>query len=182
MHRILLHSEKITSAMKVIISFLFITILFACNREKKKTPPSVIDWSNKTATIYLTDTTLMSTTYLSVYSHIYTLTEEKITDLTATISMRNTSTTDTLYIFKAEYFNTNGVSVRNYITKPIFLAPMETAEIVIAQKDNAGGSGANFIFDWKIKNLSPEPLFEAVMISTAGGQGLSFTTQGKKIK
>ena len=124
----------------------------------------------------------MSSTYLSVYSHIYTLTEEKITDLTATISMRNTSMTDTLYVFKAEYFDTNGKSVRNYITQPIFIAPMETAEIVIEQKDNAGGSGANFIFDWKIKAGAPEPLFEAVMISTAGGQGLSFTTQGKRIQ
>lgn len=168
--------------MKVFISFLITTILFACNEEKKNTPSYFNDWSNRIANVNNLDAVSMSSTYLSVYSHIYSLSEEKITDLTATISMRNTSTADTLYIFKAEYFNTNGKSVRHYITKPIFIAPMETAEIVIEQKDNAGGSGANFIFDWKIKTTAPEPLFEAIMISTSGGQGLSFTTQGKKIR
>ncbi len=168
--------------MKVFISFIITTILFACNQEKKNTPSYINDWSNRIADVNKSDTLPMSSTYLSVYSHIYSLSEEKITDLTATISMRNTSTADTLYIFKAEYFNTSGKSVRNYIIKPIYIAPMETAEIVIKQNDNAGGSGANFLFDWKIKTPAPEPLFEAVMISTSGGQGLSFTTQGKKVR
>ena len=169
--------------MKLLVPLFLFTVFFqACNNENKITPPAIIDWSKRMATGNNNDSLGMSSTYLSVYSHIYTLTEEKITDLTATISMRNTSMTDTLYVFKAEYFDTNGKSVRNYITQPIFIAPMETAEIVIEQKDNAGGSGANFIFDWKIKAGAPEPLFEAVMISTAGGQGLSFTTQGKRIQ
>jgi hypothetical protein len=168
--------------MKLFISLLPITtLLIACNGEKKVTPPVVIDWGNRIATISA-DSTPNNSTYLSVYSHIYTVSQERISDLTATISMRNTSITDTLYIFKAEYFDTNGKSVRNYIVKPIFIAPMETAEIIIEQKDNAGGSGANFIFDWKIKPSASEPLFEAIMISTSGQQGLSFTTQGKRIK
>ena len=58
---------------------------------------------------------------------------------------------------------------------------METVEIVIDENDKEGGTGANFHFDWRIKPLSNEPLFEAVMISSFG-QGLSFTTQGKRIK
>ncbi len=178
----MVYSEKKFISMKVFTLILITTILVACNEDKKTTSSFVIDQSKHMANVSAADSLKMSSTYLSVYSHIYSLTEEKITDLTATISMRNTSITDTLYIFKAEYFNTSGTSVRNYITKPIFIVPMETAEIVIEQKDNAGGSGANFIFDWKIKSTAPEPLFEAVMISTAGGQGLSFTTQGKRIK
>ena len=167
--------------MKVFLLIISITTMLACNQNKKTSSPYIVDWSKRMAAINTADSANMNSTYLSVYSHIYSLTEEKITDLTATISMRNTSLTDTLYLFKAEYFNTSGASVRNYITKPIFIAPMETAEIVIEQKDNAGGSGANFIFDWKIKSTAPEPLFEAVMISTAGGQGLSFTSQGRRI-
>ena len=58
---------------------------------------------------------------------------------------------------------------------------METVEIVIDQDDNEGGTGANFIFDWKIKPDTNEPLFEAVMISTYGQQGLSFTTTGIRL-
>lgn len=168
--------------MKHVMSIVITVVLFACNVKQQTTPLPQTDWSNRMAVMPSTDSLAAGSSYLSVYSHIYTLTDKKVSDLTATISMRNTSSTDTLYLLRAEYFNTGGTSVRNYITKPIFIAPMETTEIVIVQKDNAGGSGANFVFDWKIKPTAPEPLFEAVMISTSGGQGLSFTTLGKRIK
>jgi hypothetical protein len=59
---------------------------------------------------------------------------------------------------------------------------METIEIVINEKDDLGGTGGNFIFEWFIPKNSPEPLFEGVMISTTSQQGLSFTTQGQKIQ
>jgi hypothetical protein len=95
--------------------------------------------------------------------------------------MRNTNRADTIFIEKAEYFDTKGRSIRTYFNKPIYLAPMETVEIVIDELDKEGGTGANFIFDWKIKPTSNEPLFEGIMISTSGQQGLSFTTQGKRI-
>ena len=58
---------------------------------------------------------------------------------------------------------------------------METLEIIIEEDDTEGGSGANFIFDWAVNNEKNPPLFEAVMISTHGTQGLSFTTRGVQI-
>lgn len=120
-------------------------------------------------------------TYLSVYSHIYTNSQHRIHELTATISLRNVNPEDTIYISKADFYNTEGQLIKRFLDHPIFIAPMETFEMVIEETDNSGGSGANFIFDW-LKNLSSaDPLFEGVMISTAGQQGLSFTTQGKRI-
>jgi len=59
---------------------------------------------------------------------------------------------------------------------------METIEIVLKEKDEKGGTGGNFIFEWSILKEAPEPLFEGVMISTTSQQGLSFTTQSKRIK
>jgi hypothetical protein len=59
---------------------------------------------------------------------------------------------------------------------------METVQIIIEEQDNEGGTGANFVFDWKIKANTIEPIFEAVMISTYGSQSISFTTTGKRIK
>jgi Protein of unknown function (DUF3124) len=162
--------------------FLLFGIVSSCNNDQPSAPPPAVDWSKKLATISKADSLQSGSTYLSVYSHIYALSEKQTTNLTGTISMRNTSQTDTLFIARAEYFDTQGKSVKNYIDKPIFLAPMETAEIIIEQNDATGGSGANFIFDWMIKRSAPEPLFEAIMISTSGGQGLSFITQGKRIK
>lgn len=55
---------------------------------------------------------------------------------------------------------------------------METLEIVIAEVDKKGGTGANFIFEWAAKPITSSPIFEAVIISTYGQQGLSFMTHG----
>ncbi|MEX0363512.1 MAG: DUF3124 domain-containing protein, partial [Allomuricauda sp.] len=44
------------------------------------------------------------------------------------------------------------------------------------------GTGSNFIFEWKIPRNCPEPLIEGIMSSTMGQQGLSFTTQAKRIE
>ncbi|WP_369385069.1 DUF3124 domain-containing protein [Jejuia pallidilutea] len=96
--------------------------------------------------------------------------------------MRKTSELDTIYLLRAEYYDTHGKSVRTYFNTPIFLAPMETTEIIIDEIDVSGGTGSNFIIEWKIPKDCPEPLFEAVMTSTMGQQGLSFTTQAKRVK
>jgi hypothetical protein len=98
------------------------------------------------------------------------------------VSMRNTSDLDTIYLLRAEYYDTHGKSVRKYFDSPIFLAPMETTEIIIEESDVSGGTGSNFILEWKIPRNCPEPLFEGIMTSTIGQQGLSFTTQAKRIK
>ena len=120
-------------------------------------------------------------TYLSVYSQIYSMTELRTHDLTVAVSMRNTNQQDTVYLKRAEYYNTKGELIRTYFDNPIFLTPMETLHIVIEANDNSGGTGANFIFDWSVKPDTREPLFEAVMISTMGQQGLSFSTRGERI-
>lgn len=86
---------------------------------------------------------------------------------------------DSLYIMKANYFNSYGILVREYIKEPIFLRPMETTDIVIYEMDVTGGPGANFLIEWKkTDSLFNPPLVEGVMISTQGQQGISFTTRG----
>lgn len=82
----------------------------------------------------------------------------------------STSEKDTVYCLKAEYFD-----------HPIYHAPLKTAEIIIAQIAISGGTGPDFIIEWKTPNDCPEPLFEGVMNSIVGQQGLSFTPQSKPI-
>lgn len=139
------------------------------------------NWKHRTVTHSLNDSLEQGKTYLSVYSEIYSETEHRVHSLTATVSLRNINTHDTVYIDKATYFNTHGEAIRTYFNKTIFIAPMETVEIVIDEHDKAGGTGANFLFNWSIKPQSNAPYFESVMISTSGQQGISFTTQGKTI-
>lgn len=169
--------------MARIILILFIALTInSCDQKKGISSIHQENWENRTIDFKQNDSLTAGSTYLAVYSQIYSRSEHRTQDLTVTVSMRNINLTDTVYVVKARYFDTNGKEIRSYIKKPIFLAPMETAEIVIDEIDKEGGTGANFLFDWKIGKNANEPFFEGVMISTSGQQGLSFTTQGKRIE
>jgi hypothetical protein len=161
---------------------IFVLLLFTnCSEDKELSSIDPVNWNKRTIQLNQADSLIHGQTYLSVYSQIYSRTEHSRHDLTATVSMRNMNTSDTVYISKAQYFDTKGKLIRTYFEKNIFIAPMETVEIVIDEDDRTGGTGANFLFDWQIKEGVIEPYFEGVMISTTGQQGLSFTTQGKRI-
>ena len=169
--------------MKNIFKLTLVTFLFlSCNNKSEISSVGIVNWENRTIKKQPKEVNVNGSTYLSVYSQIYSQTEHRTHNLTATISMRNANRLDTVYINKAEYFNTKGESIRTYFENTIFIAPMETVEIVIDEKDQEGGTGANFLFDWSIKQGVSKPLFEGVMISTSGQQGLSFTTEGRQVK
>lgn len=161
---------------------LVFLIFQACEEKKEVSSINPVSWERRMVNGPLSDSLVEGATYLSIYSQIYSFTEHRTHDLTATVSMHNTNRFDTIFIDKAEYFNTKGESIRVYFEKTIFIRPMETVQIVIDETDQSGGTGANFLFDWKIPARASEPLFEGIMISTSGQQGLSFTTRGEKIR
>lgn len=162
---------------------VFVFLLFgSCEQEQELSSVNPVSWEKREADPSRLDSLHSGKTYLSVYSQIYSRTQHRTHDLTATISMRNTSDADTIYMLKADYFDTHGKLIRHYFDHPIYLTPMETVEIVIDEIDREGGTGANFIFEWQAEKDVSEPLFEGVMISTSGQQGLSFTTSGKRIE
>lgn len=167
--------------MKHLFLIVFFSLfLFSCKEKQEISSINPVNWEKRFADI-TDDISTSGTTHLSVYSQVYSYTEHKKHGLTVTVSLRNTDRQDTIYVEKADYYDTHGVLIRSYFKHPIFLAPMETVEIVIDETDQEGGTGGNFMFDWATKPTSNEPLFEAVMISTSGQQGLSFTTAGIKV-
>ncbi|GAA4313503.1 hypothetical protein GCM10023115_29910 [Pontixanthobacter gangjinensis] len=166
---------------KGILILLFSALIFSCKKEKEISSYDPVNWEARGVDSSVTDSLKKGKSYLSVYSEIYSQTEHRTHNLTSTVSMRNIDMEDTIYIDKAEYFNTKGEPIRIYFDHPIFIAPLETVEIVVDETDKEGGTGANFIFEWSIKQSSTEPLFEGVMISTSGQQGLSFTSKGVRI-
>ena len=176
-------SEDKRKTMKLLFVLLVASMVFVgCENQKEMSSINPVNWEKRTLRSTTPDSLLRKgSTYLSVYSEIYSESEHATIDLTATVSLRNINQKDTIFIHKATYFNTHGEAIRNYFSKPIFIAPLETIEIIIDEKDKEGGSGANFIFDWSVSKGLHEPYFEAVMISTYGQQGISFTTRGIQI-
>ena len=155
--------------------------LIACQPNSNEDEFEKVNWNQRAASFSDIDSLETGKSYLSIYSQIYSLSQHKKYNLTVMVSLRNTSETDTIYISKAKYFDTHGKLVKTYVAKPVYISPMETLEIVINEADISGGTGSNFIFDWKTPKVCPEPIFEAVMSSTVGSQGLSFTTEAKRI-
>lgn len=164
------------------LAIVFITVLLSCNETKEISSINPENWSKRKIQLNSKDSLEYGKSYLAVYSQIYSLSELKKHNLTAMVSLRNTSEVDSIYLLRAEYYDTHGKSVRTYFDYPIFLAPMETAEIIIDEIDVSGGTGSNFMFEWKIPKDCSEPLFEGIMSSTMGQQGLSFTTRAIRIK
>lgn len=166
---------------KTILILIVTLLLFACVNERKEIEFKPVDWQERTIEFEVNEKYQSGSSYLSVYSEIFDHSDEMKHLLTATVSIRNTSFTDSLFILTADYYNTNGEAIRSYVELPVFLTPLETIEIVIPRLDITGGSGANFIFDWAIHKGKHEPIFEAVMVWTTGNQGISFVTHGRKL-
>ena len=157
-------------------------IIIGCDQPKEMSSINPENWAKRKIDISQKKDLQYGKSYLSIYSQIYSSSEHKTHNLTAMVSMGNISDTDTIYLLKAEYFDTHGKAIRTYFKIPVFLAPLETTEIIIDENDISGGTGSNFIIEWKTPENCPEPLFEGIMNSTMGQQGLSFTTQSKRIK
>ncbi len=123
------------------------------------------------------------TTYVPIYSDIYSGSFHMKILLTATLSIRNTSLYDSIFINDVDYYDTAGKKVRSYLKgKQLLLLPMQSIDYVIEEEDKTGGTGANFIINWGATTNKVNPIFQGVMISTSTQQGISFLTQGVSIK
>jgi len=122
------------------------------------------------------------TVYVPVYSHIYHGDRERVFNLTATLSIRNTNLDSDIMLHSIDYFDSKGELLKRYLDAPIVLKKFSTIRYVIKATDKSGGSGAKFIVRWNSKKISNAPLIEAIMISTQSGQGISFVSRGQAIK
>ncbi len=119
--------------------------------------------------------------YVPIYSDIYVNQFKQKQLLAATLSIRNSSSTDSLFISEITYYNTKGIKVRDFISKPIGLAPMASINYVIEKDDDTGGHGANFIVHLSSRNPALKPIIQAVMIGEIGNNAFAFLTDGYSI-
>lgn len=126
--------------------------------------------------------TCSETVYVPVYSSVYFKDSTSLYNLTATLNIRNIDLHSELFLRKIDYYNSKGELVKKFLTKELKVKPLETFDLVIAQSDTSGGTGASFIVSWSAVKEIQNPVIEAVMISTRQGVGLSFITNGKVIE
>ncbi len=119
--------------------------------------------------------------YVPAYSHIYTGNHEKPFLLAVTLSVRNIDPNHQIKITLVDYYETQGDRLIKHIDKPILLKPLESLRYIIPERDKSGGSGANFIVEWKSDQFVNPPITESVMIGAQGSQGISFTSRGQEI-
>ncbi len=121
------------------------------------------------------------TIYVPAYSHIYSGNREQPFLLTVTLSIRNIDPKHQIKITIVDYYETQGKLLKKYVEKPVIIDPLESLRYVIPERDKAGGSGANFIVEWKSDKFVNPPIVESIMIGTKSNQGVSFTSRGRTI-
>ncbi len=119
--------------------------------------------------------------YVPIYSAIYYEDRRRTIDLAATLSVRNTDMKNSIVLRSVDYYSTQGKLVRKYLSAPVELGPMSTADFIVARTDSSGGAGANFVVDWVSSKPVSEPIAEAVMVSTGSSQSISFISRGETV-
>jgi hypothetical protein len=122
------------------------------------------------------------TVYVPVYSHIV-IGERRIEfQLSVNLSIRNIDPKNPITILAADYYDSNGVVVRKFVTKPVTIKPMASKYFFITQSDKSGGWGANYLIKWKSATEVNEPIIVSVTYGARGTHSVSFVSRGKAIR
>jgi len=167
-------------SFKNILFLSLFTLLVSCNGKNPLHQKAKEEVAPKAMGEQLFDFPIEEEVYVAIYSDIYHRNRDSKVLLTATLSIRNTSRTEKLYIKQVDYFDSTGNLVRDYLKEPIYLDPLETIDYVIDEEDETGGSGANFMILWGSEKPI-KPVFQAVMVGGIGSQGITFTTEGVSV-
>ena len=124
--------------------------------------------------------------YLPIYSHIWHgETNDKgqpmKTLVSVSVSIRNTDPAKAIRITSAQYFDTDGKMLREYLPSPKTIGPMGTYEIFVPRSDDTGGSGANFVIVWKADAPASPPIVEGLHANFPVGRSIAFTTAARPI-
>jgi hypothetical protein len=124
--------------------------------------------------------------YLPIYSHVWHgdadgKGQPTKTLVSVSVSIRNTDPAKSIRITSAQYYDTDGNKLRDYVTSPKVLAPMGTYEIFVPRSDDRGGSGANFVVSWKSATPVSPPVVEGFHANLPAGRSFAFMTWARPI-
>jgi len=119
--------------------------------------------------------------YLPIYAYIQYGDVDKSgvasrNPVSALISIHNTDLDRPLKLLAARYYSTEGKFLRNFVSSPQILKPMETLEFLVERRDVVGGSGANFVIQWEAAVPVSPPLVQALHVELQLHRAIVFTT------
>ena len=117
--------------------------------------------------------------YVPLYSSLYVGGQRSLKNLSATLSLRNTSADQALIVTSVTYFDGNGKAVVELLDVPHALAPMATAEFYADQSSTSGGPVATVNVGWGAETSVAPPLIEAVILGNYGVKSISFVSRGE---
>jgi hypothetical protein len=124
--------------------------------------------------------------YLPIYSHVWHGEMDRKgqpmkTLVSVSVSIRNTDPAKSIQVSSAQYFDTDGKKIKEYVTAPKTIGPMGTYELFVPRSDDTGGSGANFVISWKSDTPSSLPIVEGFHANLAVGRSIAFTTAARPV-
>ena len=126
--------------------------------------------------------------YLPIYSTIWHGDTHPIkgepmkSNMSALVSIRNTSLKTPIKILSARYYNTEGKLIKNFVSTPKAIVPLGTLELFIEKSEAEGGSGANFLIQWEAATDTNVPVVEAVHIDNQASRPYSFITSARVVQ
>ncbi len=175
---------KLQKMKKIAAYFALVVFLYSCTTTDpniKKESENILDVNQlRKGSIELS---YRDTIYIPIYTEIYMEQDSWKLGLTPTISIRNTSLKDTIYIEEIDHYNSQGELVHQYHENVVFLGPLQSIEYVVAERESESEAmiGGSFIIIWGANSSKVKPIFQGIMISSHGPQGISFLTEGVSI-
>lgn len=124
--------------------------------------------------------------YLPIYSHIWHGEMDKKGQpmkvlVSVSVSIRNTDPVKSIRIVSAQYYDSDGKKLKQYVTSPKIIGPMGTYELFVPRSDDTGGSGANFVISWKSDTPANPPIVEGLHANLPVGRAIAFTTSARSL-
>jgi len=124
--------------------------------------------------------------YLPIYSHIWhgdvvANGERTKTLVSVSVSIRNTDPVKSIRILSAQYYDTDGKKLKEYVTTPKTIGPMGTHELFVPRSDDTGGSGANFVIQWKSDTPASPPMVEGIHANLPAGRSIAFISSARAL-
>ena len=119
--------------------------------------------------------------YVPIYSSIATADNARPINLAVTLTVRNLDQTSPIIVNAIQYHDAGGKLIRESLEVPIRVGPLASMDLFLRESDNSGGASPSFLVAWVADKEVVPPMVEAVMISTAGSLGITFTSAGRVI-